>query len=187
MWRKYLQVSALYYTNGPRRKELISSSLHRGIRTICQFNTKIFFPDGETPNLWSSNALENFGFDEEKYCFYADGCALDLNEEGTSYTVKSATNEASIVNLTMTRKTPGFQVGKDGKSHFGTDPEAPWGSMRHTFWPRCDVEGSIITASGEINLKGRGMFIHALQGMKPHHAGMLHNESKQELHYTKDG
>ena len=142
-----------------------------GIHTTCQWNTKIFYPDGQTPNLWSSDALTNPDFDEEKTSFYADGCAVTLNEDATAYTVKSATNEASIVNVTVTRMAPGFQVGKDGKTYFGTDPNNPWGSMRHAFWPRCRVEGSIVTKAGELDFKGRGYFCHALQGMKPHHAG----------------
>lgn len=47
--------------------------------------------------------------------------------------------------------------------------------MRHAFWPRCHVEGSIITKEGEINCRGQGIFIHALQGMKPHHAAARWN------------
>lgn len=146
-----------------------------GIHTTCQYNTKIFYPDGRTPNLWSSDALKNFEFDSEKLSCYADDCAVTLGEDGTSYTVKSATNEASIVNLTIKRTAPGFHVGKDGKSYFGTDPKHPWGSMRHGFWPRCQAEGSIITKAGEVNFKGRAFFVHALQGMKPHHAAAKWN------------
>lgn len=149
------------------------------MRTTCQFNTKIFYPSGdkhkEKPHLWSSDSLENYGFDDAQLCFYADGCALDLSEDGTSYSIKSATNEASIVNLTVKRIAPGFQVGKDGKSYFGTDPENPWGSMRHAFWPRCAVTGTIMTKDGDVDFTGQGLFVHALQGMKPHHAGMAHD------------
>ncbi|KAI9821836.1 MAG: putative cell survival pathways protein [Pycnora praestabilis] len=141
-----------------------------GIRTTCQFNTKIFYRDHKTPNLWSSNPLDNYGFDDQKLNFYADNLAVTLSEDGTSYSVKSANNDNSIVNLTITRTSPGFQVGKDGKSYFGTDPKDPWGSMRHAFWPRCTVEGTIVTKAGELDWKGRGFFSHALQGMKPHHA-----------------
>ena len=96
---------------------------------------------------------------------------MTLSEDCTAYTIKSVVNEASIVNLTVSQTSPGFHVGKDGKSYFGTDPQRPWGSMRHGFWPRCHVEGSIITKEESIDFKGRGLFIHALQGMKPHHAG----------------
>lgn len=152
---------------------LTKSTNDSGIRTTCQFNTKIFYPGNKAPYLFSSDSLDNYGFDDEKLSFYADGCAITLNEAGDSYTIKSATNEASIVNLTFTRVAPGFHVGKDGKSYFGTDPKHPWGSMRHAFWPRCNVEGSIITKAEDINFKGRGFLSHALQGMKPHHAGIV--------------
>lgn len=102
-----------------------------------------------------------------------DNLSLTLNEEGTAYTLKSAVNEKSLVNITVTRTTPGFCAGKDGISNYGTDPANPWGSMRHAFWPRCKVEGTIVTEEGEIDFKGRGLLSHALQGMKPQHAGAL--------------
>lgn len=102
--------------------------------------------------------------------FYAENCAIELSEDGTTYTLKSMTNQKSIVNLTVKRVAPGFQVGKDGKTYYGTDPKAPWGSMRHAFWPRNTVEGTIVTEDGPIDFKGKALFIHALQGMKPHHA-----------------
>ena len=142
----------------------------RGIRTTCQFNTKIIYPEQKNPHLWTSSALDGHGFDDRKVSFYADGCAVTLNEDATSYSVKSAVSEECIVNVTFNRTTPGFHVGLDGNSYFGTDPEHPWGTMRHRFWPRCQVEGSFITKDGEIDLKGRGIFVHALQGMYPHHA-----------------
>lgn len=137
----------------------------------------ICYPDSKTPKLWNSDPLSNFGFADDQTSFFADNCSVDLSEDGTFYTIKSATNESSVVNLKVTRKTPGFQVGKDGKSLFGTDLKNPWGTMRHAFWPRCDVEGVIITKAGSMDFSGRAMFIHALQGMKPHHAGMSHLSS----------
>ena len=129
--------------------------------------------------MWSSDTLSGHGFADDQLSFFADDCSMDLSEDGTYYTIKSATNEASIVNLKVTRKAPGFQVGKNGTSYFGTDPENPWGSMRHVFWPRCDAEGIIITKDGSVDFKGRALFIHALQGMKPHHAGMLPIDSQK--------
>jgi hypothetical protein len=110
-------------------------------------------------------------FDEDMLSFGGDNIALTLNEEGTAYTIKSAVNEDCLVNLTITRVTPGFCAGKDGTSTFGTDPANPWGSMRHVFWPRCKVEGTIVTRDREVDFTGRGFFAHALQGMKPHHLG----------------
>jgi len=110
-------------------------------------------------------------FDEDMLSFGGDNIALTLNEDGSSYSVKAAIHEDTLVNITATRLAPGFCVGKDGTSLFGTDPENPWGCMRHAFWPRCEVEGTIATKEREIDFKGRGFFVHALQGMKPHHAG----------------
>jgi hypothetical protein len=144
-----------------------------GIKITTQFNTKIFYADAKTPNLWSSDALENHSFDEGKFNFRAKGCSTELNEAGNEYHIKSNTNKQSIVDLKFTQTAPGFVVGNDGTSNFGTDPKKPWGSMRHAFWPRCQVEGNIITPSGPLDVKGRGFFVHALQGMKPHHAGKL--------------
>lgn len=94
-----------------------------------------------------------------------------MGKDGKSYTIKSTTNENSLVNLTVTQIAPGFQVGKDGNTFYGTDPKEPWGSMRHAFWPRNTLEGTIVTKDGPIDFKGKALFIHALQGMKPHHAG----------------
>ncbi|KAF2188196.1 oxidative stress survival, Svf1-like protein [Zopfia rhizophila CBS 207.26] len=146
-----------------------------GLRTTSQFNCRIFYPDGKTPTLWSSDPLENYGFDEHQFAFFADGVSVELSEDGSSYTIKSATNENSLVNLKFTRAAPGFVGGKNGTTYFGTDPKNPWGSMRHAFWPRCNVEGTIITKDEELDCKGRGFFSHALQGMKPHHAAARWN------------
>ncbi|ORY16752.1 oxidative stress survival, Svf1-like protein [Clohesyomyces aquaticus] len=144
-----------------------------GLRITCQFNCQVFYPDRKS--LWASDPLANHGFDEEQYSFYADGVSVELSEDGSSYTIKSAVNENAMVNVKITRAAPGFVPGKNGTSNYGTDPKAPWGSMRHAFWPRCNVEGAIITKDGEIDVKGRGMLSHALQGMKPHHAAARWN------------
>ncbi|KAK5200257.1 putative cell survival pathways protein [Exophiala xenobiotica] len=140
-----------------------------GIRTTCQFNSKIFDHEGPGKHQWCSDQLNNFGFDEPQTSFFADSMAMELNEAGDAYTIKSARNEDCIINLTVTRKAPGFQVGNDGTTYFGPDPAAPWGSMRHAFWPRCSATGTIQTPSKTYQMKGRGMYVYALQGMKPHH------------------
>ncbi|KAK2766943.1 putative cell survival pathways protein [Arachnomyces sp. PD_36] len=142
-----------------------------GIATTCTFNSKIFSKDPETtPHMWCSDTLTNHVFDEDMLSFGADNVAVTMNEDGASYSIKSAVNEDSLVNLTFKRTAPGFVVGKDGSTKFGTDHENPWGSMHHKFWPRCEVEGTITTKEKQYDFKGRGLYIHALQGMKPHHA-----------------
>lgn len=146
-----------------------------GIRTTCQFNTKVFNLDGTKPHLWCSTPLTEHFFSEDMTGFFANDCALELSEEGDCYAIKSMTDERALVNLKVTRSAPGFHAGKTGNTLFGTDLANPWGSMRHAFWPRCEVEGTITTADGPIDMKGLGLFIHALQGMKPHHAAASWN------------
>ena len=79
------------------------------------------------------------------------------------------------MDITITRQTPGIVIGKDGTTHYGTDPSKPWGSMMHAFWPRCSVSGTILTQGGPVDFAGKGLYIHALQGMKPHHAAARWN------------
>ncbi|KAL2258426.1 hypothetical protein VTK26DRAFT_8277 [Humicola hyalothermophila] len=146
-----------------------------GLRTTAQFNCKIFSLDGSKPHLWSSTPLTNYDFSEDKTAFYADDCAVELSEDGNTYTIKSMADAQAIVNLTVKRTAPGFVAGKTGKTLFGEDLSNPWGSMRHAFWPRCAAEGTISTNEGPIDFKGQAFFSHALQGMKPHHAAARWN------------
>lgn len=159
-----------------RPADLTCPCAHRsGIRITCQFNTKIFSRDPSKPHLWCSNPLRNYDFSEDKTSFYADDCAVELSEDGNSYTIKSMTDERATVNLKITKAAPGFQVGETGTTLYGTDLENPWGSMRHAFWPRCVSEGTITTTDGAVDFKGQAIFIYALQGMKPHHAAATWN------------
>lgn len=141
-----------------------------GIRTTAQFSAKIYGKSAGEPHLWTTDNISNFGFSEDKLDFVSEQVQMTVSEDGKSYHVKSNISKQATVDLTFTRTAPGFVVGKDGTSYFGTDPEKPWGRMRHSFWPRCEVEGVILTSQGPVDFKGRGLFVHALQGMKPHFA-----------------
>lgn len=143
---------------------------YSGIRRTSQFNTKIFYPGAAKPTLWATNQLNDVDFSDDMVNYYAENLAVELSEDGKVYTIKSMTNKSAIVNITVTKTAPGFQAGEDGTTLFGKDLENPWGKMRHVFWPRNKVEGTIVTDDGPIDFKGKGMFVHALQGMKPHHA-----------------
>ncbi|KAK7423443.1 putative cell survival pathways protein [Neonectria magnoliae] len=169
------QVFYFFAENGQTALAQIIYSNVAGIRTTCQFNCKVFSTDPTKPHLWCSTPLKNVELSDDKNNFYADDCAVELSEDGTSYTIKSMNDERAVVNLKITRSTPGFHAGQSGKTLFGTDPANPWGTMRHAFWPRCTAEGTISVKEGPIDFKGRALFIHALQGMKPHHAAATWN------------
>lgn len=94
-----------------------------------------------------------------------------MSADGGSYTIKSVADPALVIDLTVTRIAPGFKIGKDGKSTYGTDPQAPWGAIRHIFWPRNKLEGFIVVEDNKIDFKGKSLLVMALQAMKPHHAG----------------
>lgn len=159
----------------PDCRDLPADLYRSGIHTTCQFTAKVFSRDSAKPHLWSSTMLQNPEFSEDKSCFYADSCALELSEDGTTYTIKSLVDENCVVNLKVTRTSPGFQAGKTGTTLFGTDLENPWGSMRHAFWPRCTCEGTMTTPEGAIDFDGQAYYVYALQGMKPHHAAARWN------------
>ncbi|KAI1853302.1 hypothetical protein JX265_000199 [Neoarthrinium moseri] len=146
-----------------------------GIRTTVQFNSKIIYPDGSKPHLWCSTPLNEHSFSDDKLNFHAKDCSVELSDDGNTYTIKSMTDQRCIVNLKVTKAAPGFVAGKDGKTLYGTDLSNPWGTMRHAFWPRCVAEGSMMTKDGPVDFKGQALFIHALQGMKPHHAAAKWN------------
>lgn len=145
-----------------------------GIRKTVQFNTKLF-PPNSGPILWASDPVDDYSFPSGGLDFSSPSVSVTLNPAGDTYTIKSTLNSRSIVSLTVTRTTPGVVIGKDGTTQYGTDPARPWGSMMHAFWPRCTVAGNIITSSGPIDFAGKGLYVHALQGMKPHHAAARWN------------
>ncbi|RYP79352.1 hypothetical protein DL769_003033 [Monosporascus sp. CRB-8-3] len=149
--------------------------IYSNVVTTCQFNAKIFHADPSKPHLWCSTPLSDTDFSDDKTSFYATDCAVELSEDGKTYTIKSMNDQRAIVNVKVTQTAPGFVVGKDGKTLFGTDLSNPWGSMRHAFWPRCVAEGTIVTEEGPIEFKGKAFLSHALQGMKPHHAASRWN------------
>jgi hypothetical protein len=63
----------------------------------------------------------------------------------------------------------------DSYSNYGEDLTKPWGYMRHVFWPRSHVTGTVTTNGHVVDVKGLGMYVHVVQGMKPHHAACKWN------------
>ncbi|TGZ80901.1 oxidative stress survival, Svf1-like protein [Ascodesmis nigricans] len=138
------------------------------IHITAQFNLKVFHPDGTFS--WSTKPLSNYEFDEEKRSFYADDLSITLSEDYQTYNIKSVVDPDALVDMKITRVAPAFMVGKDGRTNYGTDPKNPWGCIRHLFWPRVMAEGAVVCKGQKIETTGQGMFVMALQGMKPHHA-----------------
>lgn len=154
--------------------QVIHSNL-MGLKTTAQFTFRLYNnkTGSEDANcIWSSTALENFRTDGAN--FYADGVSIEAtgNEQ---FTLKLTVNPECEVTLNVARLTPGVIFGKDGLTYYGEDVNAPWGSMRHLFWPRCSVQGTIKLKEATVNINGYTMFVMAMQGMKPHHAAKAWN------------
>jgi hypothetical protein len=65
---------------------------------------------------------------------------------------------------------PGFKVGKGAKggySYFGPNVSSPEGYVIHRFWPHLLSNGHVVVNGKARAVDGPGMFVHAIQGMRP--------------------
>ncbi len=153
----------------------IIHSVVSSVYTTAQFTFRLYHKDNKEDQTWTSTHLDDFVIKGAN--FYAKNLSVELIDDGNTYVLKSAVTEDSLVNLTVKKIAPGVIVGKDGKTFYGTDLTNPWGSMRHAFWPRNSVQGTIDlkNKNKKIELDGLSMFVTACQGMKPHHAAAAWN------------
>ncbi|KAK9322412.1 oxidative stress survival, Svf1-like protein [Lipomyces orientalis] len=146
-----------------------------GLHTTAQFTCRIYHPDKPEESVWTSTNLTDFAVGADKTSFNAKHLSVVLSEDLTTYKINSSVNDKSIIDIAVVREAPGFKIGKDGMTRFGTDYEKPWGSMRHIFWPRATVAGTIVVNGQMVEVSGHAMYVMALQGMKPHHAAARWN------------
>lgn len=155
--------------------QLIHSNI-MGLTNTAQFTFRLYnnkTGDADPNCIWTSTGLEDFRAEGPN--FYAKNLSIELNEEVNTFTLKSAVTEESVVELTVTKLVPGVIFGKDGMTYYGDDVENPWGSLRHLFWPRCSVTGTIKLKNDIVEINGYSLQVMALQGMKPHHAAKAWN------------
>lgn len=72
--------------------------------------------------------------------------------------------------FTRPANAKGWKLGagpQGGKSTFGTNASAPDGYVVHRFWPTAKSTGHFIIKGQAIDAEGQGMFVHAIQGMRP--------------------
>ena len=89
-----------------------------------------------------------------------------------SYTIEANLDTDLQLSWSFTRAASnvGWKLGEGpegGKSIFGSNPSSPEGYVVHRFWPRAASAGHIIAKGQAIDAKGQGMFVHAIQGMRP--------------------
>lgn len=148
-----------------------------GIKTTAQFTFRLYSTtkgDSDPNGIWTSTALEDFRTDGAN--FYAKNLSIvNSGDDADIFTLESTVTPESEVKLVVQRLTAGVIFGKDGTTLYGEDVNEPWGCMRHAFWPRCSVQGTIKLKDATVEIDGLTMFVMALQGMKPHHAAKSWN------------
>lgn len=144
-----------------------------------QFTFRIYNPNTKE-TTWKSINVTNFvtpppGLD--KRSSKADQYSLTFkshpgSEYPESYTISANLADDLQIALDIKRPAgvPGFKVGKGPKggiSYFGADPENAEGYVSHRFWPRTQASGMIILKGQAITANGPGVYIEAIQGMRP--------------------
>ena len=91
--------------------------------------------------------------------------------ESYAITVNLSADLQIILTVSRPSEASGFKVGKGEKggfSYFGKDAKDAEGYVVHRFWPHTTAEGHIIRNGVAQTIKAStGMFVHAIQGMRP--------------------
>jgi Svf1-like C-terminal lipocalin-like domain/Svf1-like N-terminal lipocalin domain len=154
-------------------------------RPTVQFTCKIFDPKSQE-TTWKSLNVTNFAtppppnslrtFDKrssksDQFTVFHKETPSDA-QYSESYDISANLGDDLQISLTVSRPkgVPGFKLGRSprgGFSYFGKDIENPDGYVVHRFWPRTHCTGHIIRKGKAIEANGAGMFVHAIQGMRP--------------------
>ncbi|KAG8711796.1 putative cell survival pathways protein [Ceratobasidium sp. 394] len=153
--------------------QIIHSAVGMWYPTI-QFTSKVYNPTTKE-QTWKSINVSNFvtpppGKDKrsskaDQFTVTHSSGAGDIAEQ---YVIHANLDQDLQIALTVSRpaSAAGFKVGR-GESYFGVDPAKAEGYVVHRFWPRTQCSGHIIHKGRAIEANGVGMFVHAIQGMRP--------------------
>lgn len=158
--------------------QVIHSSIGVWYPTI-QFTFKVFNPK-TGDKTWRSVNVSNFvtpppdldkrsSKADEFTITHADVPGADYPE---LYTITANLTQDVTISLEVRRPAaaPGFKIGNGpdgGYSYFGPDAAQPEGYVVHRFWPLTRTSGEIKVNGKPLAIDGPGMFVHAIQGMRP--------------------
>ncbi|KZV89004.1 oxidative stress survival, Svf1-like protein [Exidia glandulosa HHB12029] len=151
--------------------QVIHASVGVWFPTI-QFVVHVYNPNTKE-RIWSSTNVS--GFTADGRSCKADEFSIVHNPSPTvpgaaeSYTITARPSRDVQVSVTVSRTAdaPGWKLGKDGKSLYGSNPEKPEGYVLHRFWPRTTATGHVVYKGKAITVDAVGMLVHAIQGMRP--------------------
>jgi len=153
--------------------QIIHSAVGMWYPTI-QFTCKVYNP-ATKEQTWKSINVSNFvtpppGKDKRssKADEFTVTHAPGTGEFAEKYIINANLGADLQLALEISRPTSaaGFKVAK-GESHFGVDVAKRDGYVVHRFWPRTQCSGHVIQNGKAIEANGIGMFVHAIQGMRP--------------------
>jgi hypothetical protein len=154
--------------------QVIYSSV--GLWPTTQLVTRIYDPNAKE-TTWRSTNVANFYPGEDKRSSKSDQFTIAYKstpgaEFEESYSILGRFGDDLQVSIDIKRPAtiPGFKIGKGPKggfSYFGPDVAKPEGYVVHRFWPRFASTGIIVNNGQATSFAGPGMFVHAIQGMRP--------------------
>ncbi|KAJ7172452.1 survival factor 1 [Mycena filopes] len=178
----FVTETQVFYTMGEDGTWLSCQIIHSSVGVwypTIQFACKVYNP--KTREItWKSLNVSNFvtpppGLD--KRSSKADEFSVTHKSAPDSdfpetYTIRANLSAELQISLEVSRPKliPGYKIGageKGGYSYFGSDLTKPDGYVIHRFWPRYYATGHIIRNGAAESIQGPGMFVHAIQGMRP--------------------
>lgn len=144
--------------------------------------------------IWKSVNVTKFAAQGDKRSSKAAEFSVNFatTEAGDKYTITANLDAELQISWSFTRPAgvQGWKLGagpKGGFSYFGSNVGSPDGYVIHRFWPVAESEGHIIAKGAAIDAKGRGMFVHAIQGMRPNLVAAKWNFANFQAHDDKLG
>lgn len=145
--------------------------------------------------IWKSVNVTKFAPQTDKRSSKAAEFTVNFTTTQTGedkYTITANLDTDLQLSWSFTRPASiqGWKLGsgpKGGFSYFGSNIGSPDGYVIHRFWPVAESEGHIITKGGAIDAKGKGMFVHAIQGMRPNLVAAKWNFANFQAHDDKLG
>lgn len=134
-----------------------------------------YFNPATGKKIWKSLNVTKFAAQTDKRSSKAAEFSVvysttDAGEDKYSITANLDADLQLSWSFTRPASVQGWKLGsgpKGGFSYFGSNLGSPEGYVIHRFWPVAESEGHIISQGGAIDAKGKGMFVHAIQGMRP--------------------
>lgn len=154
LWYPQIQITFKYFN--PKTGQKIWKSVN-----VTKFVTPP--PDNFRSKKWDKRSSKS---DQYSVLFES------LDDGSEKYTIEANMDTDLQLAYSFTRpsKASGWKLGagpQGGKSTFGTNPASPDGYVVHRFWPTAKSTGHFIIKGQAIDAEGQGMFVHAIQGMRP--------------------